>query len=222
MQREIVTIPPGFLRFTSTDWQIDWRGQSVGEANSGVSTTVYNSFPRWIGSPNVTLVGDEITRWRAIRTQAQGRVGIYRMEMVDPIGFASSGLHPNGIPFSNGLPFSSGFGFAYIPSCRGVFAAARGATEIRIDAAGHVAPVVSQIMSHNDWPFEVTWVSPVSGDVYDLGIQMPLRGDIAAGDLINLRGVGRFETVDEGAANPAYDRRRVSKIQLSFREVLTR
>ncbi|NRB18058.1 MAG: hypothetical protein HRU33_10960 [Rhodobacteraceae bacterium] len=77
-------------------------------------------------------------------------------------------------------------------------------------------------MSHDDWPFVVTWVTLISGDVYELSIQMPLRAAIAVGDLINLRGVGRFEAVDEKAGNPAYDLQRVSKIQLSFREVLTR
>lgn len=222
MQREIVTIPPNFLRVLSTNWDIDWRGQSVGEAISGTSTTVYNSFPRWIGSPNVALVGNEITQWRAIRAQAQGRVGIYRMEMVDHLGFASSAPYPNGISFSGGGLFSNGSGFAYTPICRAVYAAAMGATEIRVDVAGQAAPVVGQIMSHDDWPFMVVWAVLVSGDIYDIGIQMPLRADIAANELINLRGVGRFETVDGNAGNPAYDRRHVSNIQLSFREVLNR
>lgn len=222
MQREIVTIPPNLLRVLSVDWDIDWRGQSLGDVNSGAGATVYNAFPRWTGSPSIVLAEQEITQWRAIRAQAQGRVGIYRMEMCDPIGFASSELYPSGVPFSNGEVFSTGVGFAYNPSCQAVNAAVRGATEIRIDVAGHAAPVVGQIMSHDDWPFVVTWVALVSGEVYDLGIQMPLRAAIAADDLINLRGVGRFEVADPRAGNPAYGLQRVSRIQLSFREVLTR
>ncbi|NIZ63284.1 hypothetical protein DL239_20155 [Sedimentitalea sp. CY04] len=222
MQREIVTIPPNFLRVLNVDWDIDWRGQSVGDATSGSSATVYNSFPRWVGSPKVSLVRDEITQWRAIRAQAQGRVGIYRMEMVDPLGFIAPDVNPNGVSFSGGGLFNGGSGFAYTPICRAVNPAGAGATEIRLDVAGEAAPVVGQIMSHDDWPFVVVWASLVSGNVYDVGIQMPLRADIAVNDLINLRGVGRFEAVDESAGNPAYDRRRVSSIQLSFREVLSR
>jgi hypothetical protein len=222
MQRELVTIPQNLLRVMNVNWDIDWRGQSAGDTTAGNSATVYNAFPCWVGAPKVGLVRDEITQWRAIRAKAQGRIGIYRVSMVDPLGFSMTGRNLSGKTFAGGQNFSTGAGFANIPVCSAVNAAARGATEIRVSMADEPDPVSGQIMSHQDWPFVITSAMPVGGGLFDLGFEMPLRAAIAAGDLINLRGVGRFEVADAGAGNPAYDRRKVSEIQLSFRVVLNR
>ena len=172
MQRPIITIPAGFLHFLDVDWDIDWRGQPPGNDTGGGTSVVYNRFPRWIGSPSIVLQGEAIAQWRAIRAQAQGRVGIYRLPMVDPIGF-TSGAAPSGTSFAGGASFASGVGFASEPACFAVTDVSAGAVQIRVENA-EVAPVVGQIMSHKLWPFLVTWVSEVSAGVYDLGIQMPL------------------------------------------------
>ena len=226
MQREIVTIPASLFRELKMTWDIDWRGQPGGQSNTGISQTVYNAFPRWVGQPEVFLNGSAITQWRAIRAQAQGRVGVYRVPMCDPLGFSMADTgqsFPTGIPFSNGQPFSTGFGFAYEPFAVAASAASAGATQIRVDvSAVGVAPKTGQIMSHSEWPFMVTWVTEVSTDVYDIGIQMPLRAAIAVDDPVLMQGVGLFEAIDEGMGNPVYGATQFSTVRLSFREVLNR
>lgn len=219
MQRHIITIPPGFLRLLRVDWDIDWRGQSSGDRTDGSTQVVYNRFPRWVGRPEIFLQGAQVARWRAIRGAAQGRVGVYRIRMCDPVGFTDASLGDQ-IPYSNGLPHSTGAGFEYAPICTASLAAAAGATELRV-AAG-VAPNVGQIMSHDDWPFLVTSVETVSAGVYDLGVQMPLRAAIAAGDPINMQGTGLFEATDDTMGNPSYAAARVATVGLSFQEVLVR
>lgn len=225
MQRPVITIPSGFLREINCDWDIDWRGQSLGDNNAGISQTVYNAFPRWTGAPSLFLEGKAIAQWRAIRAQAQGRIGIYRMRMCDPAGFSlwDTGVEvpETGISYATGRPFSTGYGFEYVPTCSAKKSASAGATEIRIENAAAV-PVPGQIMSHNYWPFAVTYVTSVSAGVYDLGVQMPLRAAIAAGDVIKLQGEGLFEASEEGMGRPGYDVSIVSRPQLSFREVLSR
>ncbi|WIY23355.1 hypothetical protein [Parasedimentitalea psychrophila] len=220
MQRPIVTIPAGFLQLLEVDWDIDWRGQPPGNDTGGGTSVVYNRFPRWIGSPSILLQGDGIAQWRAIRAQAQGRVGIYRLPMVDPVGFVSSAL-TGGTSFEGGATFASGTGFAAEPACFAAAGAAAGAVQIRVENA-EVAPVIGQIMSHKLWPFTVTWVSEVSAGVYELGIQMPLRAAIAAGDTIKLQGEGLFEAVEDSMGRAGYDLDLVARPRLNFREVLNR
>lgn len=223
MKRPIITIPPNLLRHLDCNWDIDWRAQSSGESNAGTTQIVNNAFPRWVGSPKIHLHNTAISQWQALRAQAQGRVGIYIVKMFDPIGFGVQNPFPNGVLHSTGEPFSTGNGYEYDPVCTAEANAAPGSTQIRINVAGiGVAPNIGQIMSHDDWPFVVTWVMQVSANVYDLGIQMPLRSRIYAGDLINYRGRGRFEAVEEGMGNAAYEHRKFSRPTLQFREVLTR
>ncbi|OWU80431.1 hypothetical protein [Phaeobacter sp. 22II1-1F12B] len=225
MQRPIITIPFGFLRTANFDWDIDWHEQSLGEANSGASQTLYNAFPRWTGGPGIFLQGKAVAQWRAIRAQAQGRIGMYRIRMCDPAAFRLSdtgvGFTGSGSPFSTGQPFSTGYGFEYVPTCSAKKSASAGATEIRIENAAAV-PVPGQIMSHNYWPFAVTYVTAISAGVYDLGVQMPLRAPIAAGDVIKLRGEGLFEALESGMGRMGYGPGIAGRVQLSFREVLSR
>ena len=226
MQRSVITIPQGFLRKISVDWDIDWRGQSLGDSNSGSTQTVYNRFPRWVGSPEVLLHQAEIGQWRAIRAQAQGRTGLYRVEMCDPAVFRFTDTGDQvpgfGIPFSDAdQPFSSGQGFAYEPTCSAVSGASAGATSIRVEDADAV-PSAGQIMSHNLWPFTVTYVTELGGGTYDLGVQMPLREAIPAGASIKLRGEGLFEAVEESMGRPKYGAGHAARTSLTFREVLNR
>ncbi len=221
MQRPIVTLPVDFMKFLQVDWDIDWRGQGLGENTGGGSSTVFNRFPRWVGSPGVYLKGDAIAQWRAIRATAQGRVGIYRLPMLDPVGFDCGPAAHADVPFSNGVSFATGNGFAVEPLCFAALSAERGADQIRVSGAA-VAPRIGQIMSQGHLPFMVTWVSEVAAGVFDLGIQMPLRQDVAAGDPIQLEGKGLFEVVEGGAGRSSYGVTRLTQVKLNFREVLSR
>lgn len=218
MQRPIVTLPPGFLKFLQVDWDIDWRGQGLGENTSGGSAVVFNRFPRWVGAPSVFLDGAALAQWRGIRAMAQGRVGLYRLPMVDPVGFEAAS--EDELPFADGTSFASGAGFAAEALGLAALPAEAGAEQIRVEA--DVAPRIGQIMSHGFWPFTVTWVQQVSAGVFDLGIQMPLRGEMAAGDLIRLEGVGLFEAIEDGMGRVSYGLDRIAQIKLNFREVLNR
>jgi hypothetical protein len=226
MEREIITIPSSLMRITRVDWDIDWRGQGVGESNAGSGQTIYNAFPRWTGSVALYLRRDSLLQWRAIRAQAQGRVGIYRVPMRDPLGFdavETGQSYPTGVPFANGQSFGSGYGFAYEPFCTAVNAASAGDTQIRVDASAvGVAPKIGQIMSHNSWPFLVTWVTEISLDVYDIGIQMPLREAIVVDDPVLMQGVGLFEVTEDKSGAMPYGHKHQSTPVFDFREVLNR
>ncbi len=219
MERRIITVPPGVLKFTTAEWDIDWRGQGLGDTNQGVSKTVVNALPRWVGSPSVVLTPDMIGHWRGIRAHAQGMVGVYRIQMVDPVVYEDERFLQS-LTWSNGQTFSAGKGWAFDPTCAAPEAAARGAEEITISSPER--PRVGQIMSHDLWPFAVTWVEVGAADTYRIGVQMPLRSDIAVGDRIKLRGEGLFEATDESMGNPAYGLDRVSRPRLSFREWINR
>lgn len=218
MQRPIVTLPAAFLEFLQVDWDIDWRGQGLGETTGGGSATVFNRFPRWVGSPSVFLAGEALAQWRAIRATAQGRVGIYRVPMVDTIGFDAP---PDmDLSFADGSSFATGAGFAAEPLGFAALAAKAGAEQIRIETED--APRIGQIMSQGLWPFTVTWVLEVSAGVYDLGVQMPLREALAVGDPIRMEAMGLFEAVEGGMGRVTYDASRAAQVKLNFREVLNR
>lgn len=225
MDRPIITVPSGLLKKLNFNWDIDWRGQSMGETTGGTTQVVYNRFPRWVGNPTVHLRGKDIARWRAVRAYARGRVGIYKVPMCDPAAFRLSDTGDSfsslGIPFDGGVYFSDGYGFAYEPTARAKVSAAAGAEQIRIEDAA-APPVLGQIMSHNLWPFVVTWIETVSAGVYNLGVQMPLREAIAAGDIIKLRGEGLFEATEDMMGRPDYGAGLATNISLSFQEVLKR
>lgn len=227
MQRQIITPPRDLWRQFSVDWDIDWRGQEVGQTTGGVSKIVQNALPRWIGSPSLVLYHEMVGRWRAMRATAQGRVGVFRLPLVDTAVFSlndvASGQQAidNGLAFDNGKMFLGGKGWRYDPFVLMVDAAAAGADVIRVDAAAvGLAPRVGQIMSQNDYPFLVAWVSQVDDDIYDLGIQMPLRAAISTGARVKMQGEGLFEMVEAGGGNPSYGLNRVSRPQMQFREWL--
>ncbi|WP_323764597.1 hypothetical protein [Marinovum sp.] len=229
MQREIVDVPRGLLRLLEVDWDIDWRGQGLRDSADGVSTAVINRFPRWIGSPRVVLEGDRLRAWRAIRAEAQGLVGLYRVPMVDPVGYdyrqavEDAGIAPAGVPFSTGESFSHGHGFAYDPVAQATADFAAGAPEITIDTASAGAlPRVGQILSHDDRPFLVTAILTTSGTECTIRIQLPLRTDLPEGGLVQMQARGIFEAAEQQMGNPSYGLDLVSRVRLSFREYLGR
>lgn len=224
MERVVITIPPILLTSLDMNWTIDWRGQSA-PLNDGNTQTVFNKFPRWVGSPSVFLYRENIAHWRAINSEAQGAVGIYKVRMFDPAGINAANFYPGGIPFSSGALFSSGVGFEYEPTGYARVAASAGDLTLSM-ASDFGLPRIGQIMSHNDWPFIVTSVidDGTSGPEQrcTIGLQMPLREAIAVDDVISLRGMGRFEASDPGMGVAGYDANQTATVQLSFQEVLTR
>lgn len=231
MMRRIITIPPTLFKLTSADWDIDWRGQSAGEANSGVTTVVYNAFPRFVAEPSIVLRPDDIAQWRAVRAHARGRTGIYRVRMTDVVGFARKSVAPGasswlttGTPHTSGSLFANGLGYWYDPFVTAAASASAGAETIRVNtvASGGVAPNPGQIMSAADWPFVVTSVSSVSADVRELTVEPALRRSITAGDTILMTGAGLFEVSDDAAGNPTYDVSKVSRLSIGLREVINR
>lgn len=229
MRRDVVTVPRGLLRFLDMSWDIDWGGQGLGQNNAGNGQIVFNRFPRWIGQPRILLHREQVLAWRAVRAQAQGRVGLYRVPLTDPLGFkltdagASEATIETGLPFADGAYFTDETGWAYEPFVTVSGAAAAGATEITIDTApvpGFV-PKVGQIMSHEDWPFQVQSVVDAGSGLFDLTVQMPLRAAIPSGDLVYLGAWGLFEAND-GSGNPGYAPALVSRPTLEFTEALRR
>lgn len=229
MRRDVVTVPRALLKFLDMSWDIDWGGQGLGQSNAGNGQIVVNRFPRWIGQPQIFLHREQILAWRAVRAQAQGRVGLYRVPLTDPLGFkrtdtgASAATIETGLPFAGGAYFSDDTGWAYEPFVTASEAVSAGATEIRIDTAPvpGFAPKIGQIMSHDDWPFQVQSVIDAGSGLYDLTVQMPLRKAIAAGEVIHLGAWGIFEA-SEGSGNPGYAPSLVSRPTLEFTEALRR
>lgn len=224
MQRKIITVPRSLFRVLDVNWDIDWRGQSAGASTDGVTRTTYNAFPRWVGSPSIVLGREWVSQWRAIRGAAQGMVNLYRLPMVDPVcgvfGSVSDQVQYQGLPFSTDQRFSTGYGFEYAPFIYAK-AASRGDTVLRlVIASDGDVPRVGQFISHDDYPYMVTSITPdVSGGI-EVGIQMPLRQKIPVGAEIQLAAYGVFEAAEEGMGNPAYGLDLVSRPRLSFREWL--
>ncbi|WP_343502142.1 MULTISPECIES: hypothetical protein [Roseobacteraceae] len=228
MTRPLVTVPEDLIESSSFNWDIDWRGQPGAESTADTTQVVFNRFPRWVGSLDPTLTRELIGRWRALRWSAQGRAGIYRLPMLDPAVFnrlsvLSAQQVQLGNPFSTGSYFSTGSGFYPGPYVEAAESAAAGASEVRLTVPMlGLVPVPGQIISADDWPMGVTYVIPEGGDTYLVGVQMPLRAAITAGDAISLVGIGRFEVTDDLAGRAAYGQHLISTPSIEFREVLAR
>lgn len=220
MRRPVVTIPKSVYRPMSFDWDIDWRGQSAGATVGGMSQTVVNAFPRWVGEPTLYLRGAAIATWQAVRAAAQGQVGVYLVEMCDPA--FPRGVQPTApLTWSNGATWSTGAGWARVPFYQSVGNAAIGATQIRVDVpAGVPVPIAGQIVGHGLLPTRVTSVETISATRYRLHLGLPLRAAVAAGDAIRARGVGLFEAVSGETGRLSYNGSRAAQVTLSLREWL--
>lgn len=175
-----ITVPLSLMVDTAVSWDIDWRGQSSGETNSGSRQIVYNAFPRWVGRPKLALVGEQIAQWRAIRARAQGRRSVYRVPMIDPLSFdyslISASVRRSGRPDSYNGRLTTGMGFQYAPFCpvvpepEGVIDGAgagtlpaAGSQHVWVDTGPAVAtPKIGGIYSANDLPFIATEVHQLS------------------------------------------------------------
>lgn len=228
MSRRVVTVPYDLLTATEIDWDIDWRGQPGAETTADTSQVVYNRFPKWVGALSLVQPPEIVGRWRALRWSAQGRAGIYRLPMIDPVSFdrereLGSEVASRGNPFSTGSYFSSGSGFYAGPFVEAAAAASAGSEEIVLKISDPaLVPKVGQIISADDLPMGITHVIADSESTYRVGIQMPLRAPISAGAAISLVGIGRFEVLTDMAGRGGYGLDRVSTPSIEFREVLAR
>lgn len=226
--QNIITIPRAVMCATNYNWDIDWRGQSVGEPVAGDAQVVFNRQPKWIGSPSLAIHDRDVQNWwRAIRATARGRARIYRVPMVDPVGFddyydVERTWHTNGKQFSTDVRFNTGFGFEYRPFVTCVGNTAAGTTEIVVNETSAVRPCnVGQIMSHDDYPFIITSRTP-SGTNFRLTVEMPFRQAIPDGAIIFQYATGLFQAVTDTMGLPSYDANRLTRPQLQFTELLTR
>lgn len=210
----ILTNTDALIRALVCNWDIDWRGQTSASAG-GVDQIVYNAFPRWIGTPKIDLRNVQIAAYRAVRAHGQGRAGVWRVPLVDEDG---RGPRPGGTTWGGGVTWDGGVSWAVEPTVVCAVAAAAGASEIVVTEGGETV-TVGQFISHDDWPYVVTWRSEESDGVH-LGVEMPLRRPIPQGAEIHLRARGLFRLASDMSGNPAYDRRFVAQPELQFIEWL--
>ncbi|WP_299558729.1 hypothetical protein [uncultured Sulfitobacter sp.] len=212
------------MRVTKVNWWIDWRGQSAGSGNDSTEQIVYNRFPRWIGSPEVLLRGDAILQWRAHMMAARGRVGLFRVPMMDALSYAPSlhGHNPDGLPFSTGKRFNTGKGFGYAPYATNLTAAVAGATSLEINDDNAPRPVRQGVyISFNDWPYVVTSVSQ-DGGTKVITVETPLRENIPAEAMIDLDAKGIFIADTDTMGNPEYGKDLKANPTASFVEWINR
>ncbi|OWU77598.1 hypothetical protein [Marinibacterium profundimaris] len=226
MSRPVVTVPYALMRMTQVDWWIDWRGQGS-ERNDGNTKTVYNRAPIWRGQFSLALPGAFAGEWRATHWAAEGRRGLYRLYMVDPILFdrnatLAAAFVNAGIPFSDGATFGDGTGYEPGPLALADAGAAPGASSIVVEIPDPaLVPVRGQILSADDWPMGVISVEALGGIRYRIGVRMQ-RATIAAGDPIALVGTGLFEAEEDDASRMSYGLGRIARPEVTLREALNR
>jgi len=223
----VITIPPRLMKVMRFDWRIDWRSFQPGETTAGLTSVAHQGFPRWVGTLALFHHNQEVREWRAVQAAARGMVGVWEVEMIDPLTFCpaqiSASLAANGVPFATGVPFAGGAGFSFEPFVTCIGGAAAGASSLHMRVvSGYPAPLAGQLMSHDYWPFMVTSVTPFGGDDYSVTIEPPLRRAIPPGGRIALRARGRFRLVGDREGAGQYGPARIQRVQAQFVEVLDR
>jgi hypothetical protein len=222
--RSIVNVPRELVKVTTTDWDVDWGISPASEATSGVEQTVISALPRWIGSPEIVLNGPrEVMAWRAIRDRAQGTVSVYRFPLLDMIRSPLDAMESPRTGWETALTFQDASAIPSLEQRPAVVAAeaiSAGATSILVSEAAAPCPVpVGWILSHNDWPFRVTWREQVGPNVR-LGVNM-MRKAIPNGASIDMIATGLFLSADPRAGNPELAGQ-YARVRLSLREYITR
>ena len=226
MSRSIVTVPYSLMLATEINWWIDWRGRGS-QRNDDTTKIVHNRAPRWRGELSLVLQGAAAGAWRARHWAAEGRAGVYRLFMIDPMLFdrmevMSAAAAAKGVPFSTGSYFSTGAGFEAGPYIAAAAAAEPGASSIVVSVPDpDLVPAVGQIISAHDWPMGVLSVEDLGEQTYRLEVSLQ-RATIAAGDPIALVATGLFEVESDEASSMPYGLSRVARPGLSFREALKR
>lgn len=226
MNRQTVNVPYAMMQAAERNFYIDWRGQPEAERAGGGTQIVFNAFPRWMADLSFTFSRDASGFWRSLQWQAQGRVGMYRLFMVDPMLFTAPDMPPKVDDLDNAFgvqPYAGpAWTFTDPPQVTAEAAAVAGASSIQVtvdDIA--LLPKVGQIISADDWPMGVTSVTANGGTSYTLGVALQ-RATISIGDPINLVATGIFEATSDTAGAAGYGVPRVTSPALTFREVLNR
>lgn len=210
----IITIPHGVMRVLTCNWDIDWRSQSAGQGTDGGEQVFASPFPRWIGSPKLSLRGESLRLWRATRAKARGMVNVYRVPMIDhdaiPDAYGT-------VDYAN-RPLSGAYGDG--PIVRLAAAVSAGATEILVTEEFYPA-LIGAFISIADWPYIVT-DREKAGTNWRLAIEMPIRRPAASSAAVNLRAHGLFRATDDQMGNPAITYLGRSEPDLSFSEWITR
>lgn len=210
----IIQIPHGVMRVLTCDWQIDWRTQSAGLSTDGGEQIFGMGFPRWIGSPTISLRGDTVRLWRAARARARGRMNVYRVPLIDRDDIRD----PYGKTDYAGRALNGDFGDG--PTASLAAAAAAGATRILV-TEGFYPTMVGAFISIADWPYIVVDRQKI-GSNWRLTIEMPLRRAASIDTVINLRAHGLFRATEDLMGNPEIAANGFSRPQLSFEEWITR
>ena len=213
---EIIDVPLLFCRISEVNWRIDWRGQGALSGLNGSDQIISNAFPRWIGSLPLVLPPPMMAAWRALIADGEGRANVYRVRMLDPLGFANVGQSWQ----ADWSDYQTGLYVERRPQviCTG---AAAGATSITVDERTIDEPVrVGAIMSHNDWPFVVLGRAGY-GAATVLRVTA-LRRAIPAGSAIDCIARGLFRATDDASGWPSYGVNRVATPALDLAEWITR
>ncbi|REF69652.1 hypothetical protein [Paracoccus versutus] len=199
MNRDIIDVPRLFMEGRQFNWRIDWRGQPPSEGTNGSEQVVYNRLPRFVGKPTITLPSPMIGAWRAMVVRARGRVGAYRMRMIDPV----SAPETQGDWFQNWQAYQAGLYQEPRPRVACPSGAAAGATSIVVDETLAAEPIrVGAWLSYNDWPFAVVGRTG-SGAETTLQVDM-LRKAIPPAGMIDLFARGIFLAKSDEMGFPEY------------------
>lgn len=224
MQRSIIDLPARYQRDLVFNWDIDWRGSPPSDNTAGTQQIVYNNFPRWVGQPSYFIKPEEVGPLRALRALVQGRKNIWRIKLGDLAVFnpTTEGF-PAGIYWDDDTSWDNDILWKYEPFFVLSVAASAGATKIIVDISGEgVVPKIGQIISCNDYPYIVTYVTvdPENSNLVTLGIQTPLRESLPVNSEFKYIATGLFIAVTDTTGNPSYDGVGFSKPSFQFVEYL--
>lgn len=219
MTPEIIDVPRVFMRAMEVNWRPDWRGQSAGESTSSFEQIHYNQFPRFVGSPTLSIPREMRGDWRALILKGQGRVNRYRVRMVDPVSYTLAKGENSWR--DDWRAYQSGLYVEPRPMVKCVSGVAAGDTRIVVDERGAREPVrIGSYMSFADWPFAVTGRSG-AGAAVTLDVVL-MRTAIPPGSGIDLFARGVFTATADDMGFSAYQPGRGHQVQMGLQEWITR
>lgn len=216
----IIDIDLPLMRQVTFNWRIDWRGRPPSQGLNGIEQVVYNAAPRIVGEPVVYLEGSALLYFRALIARGRGRVNVYRVPLLDPLGHQPK---PRGgsVWSHEFAAWRAGHYVEVRPQVACAAGAAAGAASIVVNETGLAVPVqVGQWMSYDDWPFMVATRSG-AGAAVTLGVER-LAVAIPPGGLVDVHARGLFRATDDAMGWPSYGAGGFAEQPLSFVEWMLR